>query len=309
MRKRRGLHPTAFFFIWIFYPYKLMTEIVDLNNRDKDHCHRLVNLYNQRPQGARRYMKPVRCIGLKKAFRKKQRVTALNDVSFTVEHNEVFGIVGPNGSGKSTLIRVLSTLLIPDEGQAQVFGFDVVNEYSKVRPHINRVSVDAAFFKGISAWENLRYAARLYGLSGKEAKERSLDILRTLGFGEERFYEPLEDLSRGMQQKVAIARAFFTTPMLVLLDEPTTGLDPRSKREVQSFVKRSVGDNGLTVVLTTHDMKEAECLCDRVAIVVKGRFIAIGKPRELLQTYKKHTLEDVFLEVTGEEWQEVEYAA
>jgi len=252
-------------------------------------------------------MKPVTCVGLKKAFRKKQAVTALDNVSFTVEHNEVFGIIGPNGSGKSTLIRVLSTLLIPDNGSAHIFGYDVVRAFSRVRPLINRVSVDAAFFKGISAWENLRYAARLYGLGGKEAKKKTLAILGQLGFSEKRFYEPLEDLSRGMQQKVAIARAFFTSPMLLLLDEPTTGLDPRSKIDVQRFVKKSVGSNGLTIVLTTHDMREAENLCDRVAIISRGRFVALGRPDELMKEYGKSSLEDVFLEHTGREWQEVEY--
>ena len=249
----------------------------------------------------------VKCEGLTKAFKKKERVVALDNVSFTIPKNEIFGIVGPNGSGKSTLIRILSTLLIPDNGQACIFGYDVVREYGKVRPMINRVSVDAAFFKGISAWENLRYAARLYGLGGREAKERTLDILGQLGFDQKRYYEPLEDLSRGMQQKIAIARAFFTAPMLLLLDEPTTGLDPRSKMEVQSFVRRAMSKNGLTIVLTTHDMKEAEALCDRVAIIIKGRFVAVGKPSVLLKRYGKSSLEDVFLKVTGHEWQEVEY--
>jgi len=249
----------------------------------------------------------VKCEGLSKTFKKKKRVAALDNVSFTIAKNEIFGIVGPNGSGKSTLIRILSTLLIPDNGYARVFGHDVVREYSKVRPLINRVSVDAAFFKGISAWENLRYAGRLYGLSSKETKQKTLDILGQLGFDEKRYYEPLEDLSRGMQQKIAIARAFFTAPMLLLLDEPTTGLDPRSKMEVQKFVRKAMSSNGLTIVLTTHDMKEAESLCDRVAIIIKGRFVALEKPSTLLKKSTKSNLEEVFLEITGKEWKEIEY--
>jgi ABC-2 type transport system ATP-binding protein len=180
-------------------------------------------------------------------------------------------------------------------------------KYSKVRPLINRVSVDAAFFKGISAWENLRYAGRLYGLSSKETKQKTLDILGQLGFDEKRYYEPLEDLSRGMQQKIAIARAFFTAPMLLLLDEPTTGLDPRSKMEVQEFVHRAMSSNGLTIVLTTHDMKEAESLCDRVAIIIKGRFVVLEEPSTLLKKSRKSNLEEVFLEITGKEWKEIEY--
>lgn len=252
-------------------------------------------------------MKPViECVELGKTFKRKEKIQALDRVSFSVNQGEIFGIVGPNGSGKSTLIRILSTLLIPDHGQARVFGYDVVREYGKIRRHINRVSVDAAFFKGISAWENLRYAARLYGLSGKTARDRSLKILEKLGFDPRRYNEPLEDLSRGMQQKVAIARAFFTAPMLLLLDEPTTGLDPRSKRDVQRYVKESMAENGLTILLTTHDMSEAEMLCNRVAIIINGRFAVCGPPSELLRQCDRTNLEDVFLEITGREWQEVE---
>ena len=254
-------------------------------------------------------MEAVKCEGLAKAFGKNgRRIMALNRVNFGVDKNEIFGIVGPNGSGKSTLIRILSTLLIPDAGSAAIFGYDVVREYGRVRRLINRVSVDAAFFKGISAWENLRYAARLYGLGKRDAKERSLEILNALGFVEKRLYEPLEDLSRGMQQKVAIARAFFTAPMLLLLDEPTTGLDPRSKMDVQNYIRQAMRRDGndLTIILTTHDMKEAEALCDRVAVIINGRFMALGSPAELLAQYGKPHLDDVFLELTGREWKEVE---
>lgn len=254
-------------------------------------------------------MEAVKCDGLIKMFGKNGRkISAIDRISFSVMKKEIFGIVGPNGSGKSTLIRILSTLLIPDGGSAQVFGHDVVREYGKVRRVINRVSVDAAFFKGISAWENLRYAARLYGMNKGDAKERSTAILAKLGFPEKRMYEPLEDLSRGMQQKVAIARAFFTAPMLLLLDEPTTGLDPRSKRDVQVYIREAMRREGsdLTIILTTHDMKEAEALCDRVAIIIGGRFVTLGSPAELLAQYEKPNLEDVFLELTGQEWMEVE---
>ena len=253
-------------------------------------------------------MKPViECAGLGKSFKRKEKIMALDRISFSVDKGEIFGIVGPNGSGKSTLIRILSTLLIPDFGNARVFGYDVVREYGKIRRHINRVSVDAAFFKGISAGENLRYAGRLYGLSGRDARDRSLEILDQLGFDRKRYNEPLEDLSRGMQQKVAIARAFFTAPMLLLLDEPTTGLDPRSKLDVQSYVKKAMISNGLTILLTTHDMKEAELLCNRVAIILNGRFAVCGKPADLLKRYQKTNLEEVFLDVSGKEWHEVEY--
>jgi ABC-2 type transport system ATP-binding protein len=251
-------------------------------------------------------MDAVKCVDVSKVFKRKKKITALNAVSFGIPQGEIFGVVGPNGSGKSTLVRILSTLLIPDQGSARVFGHDVVREYRKVRPLINRVSVDAAFFKGISAWENLRYAARLYGLGSKDARERAMEILKELGFDDKRFHEPLEDLSRGMQQKVAIARAFFTSPMLLLLDEPTTGLDPRSKLDVQGYIKNAMKKNGLTIVLTTHDMREAQNLCHRVAIIIKGRFIAVGEPAQLMEQFNKSNLEDVFLQATGMEWKEEE---
>jgi ABC-2 type transport system ATP-binding protein len=242
--------------------------------------------------------------------RKKKKVVGLEGVSFSVAQREIFGIVGPNGSGKSTLVRILSTLLSPDEGIASIFDYDVVRHPHEVRRLINRVSVDAAFFKKLSAWENLRYAARLYGLSIKDAKKESLNILAELDFGETRFYEPLEDLSRGMQQKVAIARAFFTSPVLLLLDEPTTGLDPRSKRSVQDYILEMHRTRDLTVLLTTHDMEEADRLCDRVAIIDQGKFVAVDKPEMLKNRIARDnhkasvTLEDVFFALTHKEWEE-----
>ncbi len=246
----------------------------------------------------------------KRLLRKRKEIVALRNISFSVAKGEIFGIVGPNGSGKSTLIRILSTLLIPDGGIASIFGHDVVKSTLQVRRQINRVSVDAAFFKKLSAWENLRYAARLYGLSLKKAKNDCLHILEHLDFDTKRVHEPLEDLSRGMQQKVAIARAFFTSPILLLLDEPTTGLDPRSKRDVQNYILGMHKNHDVTVLLTTHDMEEADRLCNRVAIIDQGRFVALDRPEELkkqeaLSAQKDAaSLEDVFFALTHKEWEE-----
>ncbi|NPV80573.1 MAG: ABC transporter ATP-binding protein [Firmicutes bacterium] len=208
-------------------------------------------------------------------------VEAVAGVTFEVGRGEIFGILGPNGSGKSTLIRLISTLLLPDEGEIRVFGHDVVRERFAVRRLINRVSVEAAFFKKLSAMENLSYAARLYDLDIREARKTAIHILDRLGFSENKVYEPLEDLSRGMQQKVAVARALLTSPLLLLLDEPTTGLDPVSKREVQDYVLEVREARGTTVILTTHDMQEADRLCDRVAIIDQGRFVALDTPARL----------------------------
>ena len=230
-------------------------------------------------------------------------VPAVEGVSFEVPRREIFGILGPNGSGKSTLIRILSTLVLQDSGSCRIFGLDVNKDSMEIRRHINRVSVDAAFFKKLSAWENLSYAARLYGIPVKEARITVSGILSEMGFSKDRIDEPLEDMSRGMQQKVAIARALFTAPALLLMDEPTTGLDPVSKRQVQDYTLGVRDKHDATVLLTTHDMAEAERVCDRIAIIHHGRFIALGTVDELKVEAgcPDGSLEDVFFKMTGKD--------
>jgi ABC-2 type transport system ATP-binding protein len=236
----------------------------------------------------------------------RELTIAVDQMNITVRRGEIFGLLGANGSGKSTLIRLVSTLLIPDGGEIRVFGHDVRREERTVRRLINRVSVEASFFKKLSALENLMYAARLYDMPAAEARERSIYILRKLGLGEKRLYEPLEHMSRGMQQKVAIARGLLTAPVLLLLDEPTTGLDPRSKQDVQRFILRMRREHETTVFLTTHDMDEADRLCDRIAIIDNGRIVALDTPAALKHTIGAQngrngttTMEDVFLALTG----------
>src|SRR3712207_6097648 len=161
--------------------------------------------------------------GLVRARRTQTR--ALSEVSFGVAVGETYGLLGPNGSGKSTLIRVLSTLLVPDAGEVRLLGHRIPGEEREVRSKIGRVSVDAAFYKKLSARENLLYSAFLYGMDKARAERRALEILEALGLEGEKFTDPLEEMSRGMQQKVAITRALLVNPPLMLLDEPTTGLD------------------------------------------------------------------------------------
>lgn len=243
--------------------------------------------------------------------REKEVIRAVDDISLEVNIGEIYGILGANGSGKSTLIRLISTLLTPDAGSIHVFGDDVVTESLKVRQIMNRVSVEASFFKRLSSAENLIYAARLYGIPAVEAERKSKQILERLGFDPDRMNEEMEHLSRGMQQKVAIARALLTTPMLLLLDEPTTGLDPKSKRDVQAFIEEIRQERNAVIVLTTHDMAEAERLCDKIAIIDKGRFIAEGTVEELIantpsENGDRGTLEDVFIALTGKQIEEEE---
>jgi ABC-2 type transport system ATP-binding protein len=263
----------------------------------------------------------VEIIGVSKTFKKskpllrlpwsqrktqtKSEVRAIDDVTLTISRREIVGILGANGSGKSTLVRMLSTLLIPDTGTVRIFGYDVVKDERMVQRLINRVSVEASFFKKLSPMENLIYAARLYNMPGKEARMKIRSILERLGIPRDRIGQPLENMSRGMQQKVAIARAFLTSPIVLLLDEPTTGLDPRSKLDVQTFVRQLREEHDATILITTHDMDEAEALCDRVAIIDQGRIVAMGTVDDLKRAVAERlerttpiTLNEVFMHYT-----------
>jgi ABC-2 type transport system ATP-binding protein len=236
--------------------------------------------------------------------RKRPPVVAISHVSMRLERGDIHGILGANGSGKSTLIRLICGLLTLDEGRVEVFGHDIERDEMQVKRLINRVSVDAAFFKKLSPMENLMFAARLYGLDGGTARRDAISIMGRLGISEKRVGRPVEQMSRGMQQKVAIARALLTSPTLLLLDEPTTGLDPRSKLDVQTFIEEINQTHDATIVLTTHDLAEAERLCARITVLNDGRTITEGTPDELkTQTGARlgheATLEDVFMTYTG----------
>ena len=231
-------------------------------------------------------------------------VHALKDVSFAVRLGETYGLLGPNGSGKSTLIRVLSTLLVPDGGEVRLLGHRLPGEEHLIRQKIGRVSVDAAFYKKLSARENLLYSAYLYGLDGRAAERRAMEILEQLGLDGERFTDPLEEMSRGMQQKVAITRALLINPPLLLLDEPTTGLDPKSRRDVQTFLENLRRAEGTTILLTSHDMAETERLCARIGFLAKGRLIAEGTADALKRQAGAASLDDAFIALAGEALEE-----
>jgi len=252
--------------------------------------------------------------GVKKAFKKRRKdpVHALKGIDLTIETGEVVGILGPNGSGKSTLVRVVSTLITPDEGQIEVFGIDALAHPKTVQQMMNRVSVEASFFKKLSSYENLLYGSKLYGVPTSESKPRIAEILTGMGFEMKRANEPMENLSRGMQQKIALARALLTSPMLLLLDEPTTGLDPRSKKDVQAMIWDIRRKHDASILLCTHDMGEAEELCDRIGILVNGELIAMGTADELKARYQTGietpSLEDVFMAATGIAFDDAAYS-
>ncbi len=265
--------------------------------------------------GARPTVPAVEVVDLRKDFwrrdpkrtglrRRRRRVAALEQLTFTIERGECVAILGQNGSGKSTLVRVLSTLLLPDGGSARIFGHDVLKEQRTVQKMVNRVSVEASFFKKMSSHENLAYAARFYGMTASQTRHKIPEILERVGFPRDRAKAPMEDLSRGMQQKVALARALLTSPVLMLLDEPTTGLDPRSKLEVQQFIGEIKGSHDSTILLCTHDLVEAETLAARVGILDRGKLLALEPVDELKERYGAETLEDAFFAATGRAFEE-----
>jgi ABC-2 type transport system ATP-binding protein len=237
-------------------------------------------------------------------FARRRRVPALRDVTFSIARGECVAILGQNGSGKSTLVRLLSTLLIDDGGEARIFGHDAFHDTKIIRQLVNRVSVEASFFKKLSAHENLSYAARFYGMPPSVTRTAIPEILERVGFPADRRGESMENLSRGMQQKVALARALLTSPVLLLLDEPTTGLDPRSKLEVQQFVREVRATHDATILLCTHDMAEAEALADRVGLLERGELLFLEPVEDVKRRYGVQTLEEAFFAATGRAFEE-----
>jgi ABC-2 type transport system ATP-binding protein len=237
-------------------------------------------------------------------FARRRRMPALRDVTFTIARGECVAILGQNGSGKSTLVRLLSTLLIDDGGEARIFGHDAFSDTKIIRQLVNRVSVEASFFKKMSASENLSYAARFYGMPPSQTRTAIPEILEKVGFPADRRGESMENLSRGMQQKVALARALLTSPVLLLLDEPTTGLDPRSKLEVQQFVREVRATHDATILLCTHDMAEAEALADRVGLLDRGELLFLEPVADVKRRYGVQTLEEAFFAATGRTFEE-----
>jgi ABC-2 type transport system ATP-binding protein len=212
--------------------------------------------------------------------RRSLEVEAVRGVSFEIGEGELFGLLGPNGAGKTTTIKMLITLLIPTSGSARVLGHDVVSDARWVRKHIGYVfGGDRGLYERLSALDNLRYFAELYGVEPDTQKHRIAELLDLVGLtGREK--ERVEGFSRGMRQRLHIARGLLHDPPVVFLDEPTIGVDPVGARELRATIA-SLVDSGKTVLLTTHYMFEADALCDRIAVIAKGRIVGEGTPREL----------------------------
>lgn len=217
-----------------------------------------------------------------KVNRRREQITALDGVDLEIGEGELFGLLGPNGAGKTTLIKILATLLLPSSGTAEVLGYDVMRESSRIRPLINMVSGGEISGYGLlTVRENLWMFSQFYGIPGKEARRRIDSLLHNFGL-EEKADAKVRTISTGERQKMNVIRGFVTDPKLIFLDEPTVGLDVNSARAIRAYIDGWVrSDEGRTVLLTTHYMAEAEELCDRIAIIDQGRILACDTPANL----------------------------
>jgi ABC-2 type transport system ATP-binding protein len=212
--------------------------------------------------------------------RRWKNVEAVRGVNFQIEQGELFGLLGPNGAGKTTTIKMLITLLIPTKGTARVLGHDVVKDAREVRRRIGYVfGGERGVYERLSGYDNLRYFAELYGVSPREIRPRIGSLLELVGL-EGREHERAEGYSRGMKQRLHIARGLLHDPPVLFLDEPTIGLDPVGARELRATIG-SLAEAGKTILLTTHYMFEADALCDRIAVINRGEIVAEGTPGDL----------------------------
>jgi ABC-2 type transport system ATP-binding protein len=207
---------------------------------------------------------------------------ALDHLSFSVAPAQIFGLLGPNGSGKTTLFRILSTLMVPTGGIATIRGFNVATQPAQVRQQIGIVFQARSLDIKLTVEENLRHAGHLYGLHGKHLRARIADVLQRVALTD-RARDFVETLSGGMQRRVELAKGLIHSPSVLLLDEPSTGLDPGARRDLWQYLRTLRDDEGVTVLVTTHLMEEAE-YCDRLAILSEGKLVALGSPADLKST-------------------------
>ena len=215
--------------------------------------------------------------GITKNF---ERIAAVNNVSISIKQGELFGLLGPNGAGKTTLINMLATMAEPSSGGARVWGFDVVKDASSVRQSIGMVFQDITLDDRLTGRENLDLHAMLYGLDGKLRKKRIEEVLALVEL-EDRADSIVRTYSGGMMRRLEIARGFIHKPHILFLDEPTIGLDPQTRIHIWEYIKTLTKEEGMTVVLTTHYMEEADHLCDRIAIIDHGEIVALDAPDAL----------------------------
>lgn len=224
----------------------------------------------------------------------------LDNVSFEVYEGEIFGFIGPNGAGKSTLINIMTSLLSPDSGEIKICGYDIVNESIKAKENIGYVPQDLALLEGLTAFDNLEFFGALYGLKGKLLKERINEALEISGLIEKK-KEKVKKFSGGMKRRLNIAIGILNHPKVLILDEPTVGIDPQSRNHIFTFIKRISKEWGTTVIYTSHYMEEVEELCNRVFIIDLGQEIAYGTKNEIKNSVSSNNKISIELEkVSGE---------
>ncbi|UCC34039.1 MAG: ABC transporter ATP-binding protein [Candidatus Bathyarchaeota archaeon] len=225
-------------------------------------------------------------------------IRALDGLSFSVNEGEIYGLIGPNGAGKTTALRIVSTLLLPTSGNVTVFGRDVIDAALEVRRLISYLPEEAGAYKNLSGHEYLEFMAK-FTAKTEEAVKETVGAAEEISGLEQRLKDKVKTYSKGMKRRLLVARALMTTPKLAVLDEPTSGLDVLHSVHVRRVIKRYVERQGVTVLLSSHNMLEVEHLCDRVALINKGRIIAEGSPSDLKKKAGASNLEEVFAEVVG----------
>jgi len=225
-------------------------------------------------------------------------IRALDGLGFGVKPSEIFGLIGPNGAGKTTALRIVSTLLLPTSGSVKAFGLDVVREAAEVRKIITYLPEEAGAYRNLSGSEYLEFMAKFNGKNTDEVRGMVREATEICGLGE-RLKDKAKTYSKGMKRRLLVARALMNRPKLAILDEPTSGLDVLHAYHVREIIKRYVREHGVTVLLSSHNMLEVEHLCDRVALLNKGKIVAEGKPQELKEKFGSANLEEVFAKVVG----------
>ena len=242
----------------------------------------------------------IRVEGLTKVFSDKKRgkVVAVNNLKFDCQKGQIFGLLGPNGAGKTTTLRILATMMVPTQGKAEVNGFDVVKEASKVRRHIGFLSSETGLYDRFTPRETVEFFGRINGIEDKIIKKRMAEIFHALDM--EDFQDVrVNKLSTGMKQKLSIARSIIHNPSVLILDEPTVGLDIITARSVVEYIKK-FKEEGKCIIYSTHIMREAEKLCDVIAIIYQGNIVAKGTLEELRKNSLSDDLEEIFFRLINQ---------
>jgi ABC-2 type transport system ATP-binding protein len=225
-------------------------------------------------------------------------IRALDQLTFNIKQGEIYGLIGPNGAGKTTALRIVSTLLLPTSGSIRVFDLDVVNQAAEIRKIISYLPEEAGAYRNLSGWEYLEFMAKFNTKNSSTLRETIKEAAEISGLGE-RLKDKAKTYSKGMKRRLLVARALMTSPKLAVLDEPASGLDVLHAYHVREIIKRYVKDHNVTVLLSSHNMLEVEYLCNRVALLNKGKIVIEGQPQELKAKFNSQNLEEVFAKVVG----------